>query len=111
MVTAIGTKLASGRQTAQWEDAIGGSTYTFDVWPGHPHRDEVLSFLEHVREHGRALRQKVEAYAAVASPRERELERVIASVGQTVLGGTRAGAESELEAAPLVTAREPSSEP
>jgi len=109
MVTAIGTKLASGRQTAQWDDAIGGSTYTFDVWPGHPHRDEVLSFLKHVRAHGLALRQKVEAYAAVASPRERELERIIAYVGQTVLGGTRAGAESELEAAPGDS--EPASDP
>jgi hypothetical protein len=86
-VTAISTKLASGRQLARLEDAVGGSTYTFDVWPGHPHREEALAFLRRVREQGVALREKVEAYNARAGAPDAESERVIAYVGQTVLSG------------------------
>ena len=95
VVTAIGTKLASGRQMARLDDAVGGSTYTFDVWPGHPHRDEVMSFLRHVREKGVALRQKVEAHnAAIAAP-DAESERVIAYVGQTVLLGASSRGDAD----------------
>jgi hypothetical protein len=95
MVTAISTKLASGRQLARLEDAVGGSTYTFDVWPGHPHREEVLSFLRRVRERGVALREKVEAHNARASAPDAETERVIAYVGQTVLSGAAPRADGE----------------
>jgi hypothetical protein len=86
LVTALVTKLQSGRLHSQLDDAIGGTTYAFDVWPSHPHRDEVLGFLRDVRAKGVALRQKVEGYnAQVGSPRE-EPERVIFYAGQTVLG-------------------------
>jgi hypothetical protein len=95
MVTAIGTKLASGRQTARLGDAVGGSTYTFDIWPGHPHRDEVLSFLTHVRKHGVMLREKVEGHNATVAAPQPEMERVIAYVGQTVLGSAAGPSDAE----------------
>jgi hypothetical protein len=86
LVTALVTKLQSGRLQAHLEDVIGGTTYHFDVWPQHPHREEVLSFLKDVRAKGLALRHKVEGYnAQVGLPRE-EPERVIFYAGQTVLG-------------------------
>lgn len=85
LVTALVTKLRSGRLSSQINDAIGGATYTFDIWPSHPHRDEVLGFLKEVRAKGVALRQKVEGYnAQMGLPRE-EPERVIFYAGQTVL--------------------------
>ena len=64
LVTALVTKLRSGRLSSQINDAIGGATYTFDIWPSHPHRDEVLGLLREVRAKGVALRQKVEGYNA-----------------------------------------------
>lgn len=47
-------------------DAAGGSTYTFDVWPGHPLLDEVLGSLADYRRRMGELRQRVEAYNAQA---------------------------------------------
>lgn len=64
---------------------MGGSTYTYDVWRGHPHRDEVLGFLRDVRAKAVALRMKVEAYNEEAGPAAADAERVIAYVGQAVL--------------------------
>jgi hypothetical protein len=86
LVTALVTKVRGGRLLASLDDAVGGSTYHYDVWPGHPHRAEVLSFLKEVRAKGVALRQKVESYnEATGLPRE-EPERVIVYAGQTVVG-------------------------
>ncbi len=86
VVTAIGTKLQSGRHVPRLSDSVGGSTYTFDVWPGHPHRQEVLEFLQTLRRQGVALRKKVQAYNESVALPSRDPERVIAYVGQTVLG-------------------------
>ncbi|HEV8244814.1 MAG TPA: hypothetical protein VGP93_03565 [Polyangiaceae bacterium] len=47
-------------------DAMGGSTYTFDLWPGHPHANEVLSTLAQYRERMAKLREKVEQHNAEA---------------------------------------------
>ncbi len=45
-------------------DAMGGSTYTFDLWQGHPFAAEVLSTLSHYRARMAALREKVEDHNA-----------------------------------------------
>jgi hypothetical protein len=87
LVTALCVKLRKGRFAAALGDAIGGSTYTFDVWHGHPLEREVLGLLSTFRSQGRAMREKVEAYNA---EHEREGDpsrerRVITYVGQVVL--------------------------
>jgi hypothetical protein len=41
------------------ESAVGGSTYSFEIWPGHPHEAEVLSLLRDLRDKTTALRKKV----------------------------------------------------
>lgn len=93
MVTALCTKLRMGATHATKTDSVGGSTYGFDVWVGHPHREEVLGFLRATRERAVALREKVGAYNsehdAIGDP-----ERVIAYVGQTVLESEEGGEES-----------------
>jgi hypothetical protein len=43
-------------------DVVGGSTYTFDVWPGHPLEEEARALLARTREVAGALRKRVEAY-------------------------------------------------
>jgi hypothetical protein len=89
MVTAICIKLQKGKRTAALGDTVGGSTYTFDIWEGHPMHGEVLGLLRELRRHGRNLRERVEAYntehaAQRVATTRREL-RVITYVGQGVL--------------------------
>lgn len=85
MVTALVTKLRIGRRRADLDDSIGGSTFTFDIWRGHPMEREVLGTLRALREHGIALRERLEAYNAQHRRPDREPPlRVIAYMGQTV---------------------------
>jgi len=44
------------------DDAIGGSTYTYAVWPGHPLRDEVMQNLVGFRRSAGELRARVDAH-------------------------------------------------
>jgi hypothetical protein len=84
MVTALCTKLRAGSTTALLGDSVGGSTYTFEVWEGHPLHDEVTGFLASVRKMAMDLRARVEEHNAAHPPPE-DTDRVIAYVGQTVL--------------------------
>ncbi len=60
VVRTIGARLrADGVST---EGVVGGSTYAFDVWPGHPHEADVLGLLRGLRDQAGALRQQVRAY-------------------------------------------------
>jgi len=86
MVTAICTKLRLGKRRAVASEWVGGSTYGFDVWEGHPHHEEVTGFLRATRERAVALRKRVEAHNASHSPPDGATRHVIAYVGQTVLG-------------------------
>ncbi len=61
MVTAIIHKLDRGQSHALPEDAIGGSTYHFDLYPGHPRERDVLGLLASVRAAAGKLRGELEA--------------------------------------------------
>jgi hypothetical protein len=63
VVRTIGARL--GKESSAKDGLVGGSTYSFDVWPGHPHEGEVLALLGTLRERAGALRQTVRAYNAV----------------------------------------------
>jgi hypothetical protein len=93
MVAAICTKLRRGTTAANVSDHVGGSTYGFTVWDGHPHYDEVLGLLGRLRSETVTLREKVGAFNREHSPPEGAL-RVIAYVGQTVLDPEDGGDES-----------------
>lgn len=84
MVTAVGTKLRLGRTQAAAGEWVGGSTYSYDVWRGHPLRREVLGFLQETRARAVALRERV-AEHNLKHTGEEAIERVIAYVGQTVI--------------------------
>lgn len=64
MVTAICSKLRLGRQRTSSSDLIGGSTFSYTVWPGHPHYDEATQFLARFRREGAALREKIATFNA-----------------------------------------------
>jgi hypothetical protein len=86
LVTAVCTKLRLGKLHSVADEWVGGSTYGFDVWEGHPHHEEVTGFLRATRERAVALRKRVESYNASHPAPNGATQHVIAYVGQTVLG-------------------------
>jgi hypothetical protein len=84
MVNTIAGKLREDRSAPTLSDTVGGSTYTLDVWPGHPLADEVYGTLGRLRATMVELRERVEAVNA-----QQELPvsyaRVVAYVGQHVI--------------------------
>jgi hypothetical protein len=83
LVGAIVSKLRAGKRRADLADSIGGSTFVFDVWQGHPLEAEVLGYLRNMRERGIALRRALEQHN-VAAPSGSKARRVTAYVGQNV---------------------------
>ena len=90
LVTAVCTKLARGTSATDGE-IIGGSTYSYFVWDGHPMRGEVVSFLQRTREQAAALRARVAKYNATSDLPQDQMTRVISYVGQTILEPQRVG--------------------
>jgi hypothetical protein len=85
LVTAITGKLRlAGRRSTQGE-VIGGSTYSCDVWEGHPLREEALGFLAECRRRGSDLVRRVDAYNAEHAANLETMHRVYAYVGQSVI--------------------------
>jgi hypothetical protein len=84
VVTAICTKLRRGTTSAA-DDSVGGSTYGFNVWRGHPHYDEAIGLLGRLRPEAMRLREKVAAYNADHAVPEGSSVRVICYMGQTVM--------------------------
>lgn len=65
-------------------DTIGGSTYTYDVWPGHPMEGEVLQQLGQLRSKCRALRERVDDFNRKQGVPD-AIRQVVTYVGQCVL--------------------------
>lgn len=84
VVTSVCTKLAQGQTRALPADTTGGSTWAFDIWPGHPLEDEVLGLLREVRERATDLRERVDAERA-NRPDGVSDRRVLFYAGQSVL--------------------------
>jgi hypothetical protein len=66
-------------------DSVGGSTYTFSVWPGHPMADEVYGTLKRFRSELSAMRDR----AAKINDEEGVPEahtRTVIYVGQSLIG-------------------------
>lgn len=89
VVQTICQRLANlGR--SELSSVIGGSTYSFDVWHGHPLEDSVKAQLKELRERLGALRQQVDEHnRAHGVPSEHQ--QVVTYVGQCVLD--RAGSD------------------
>lgn len=93
MVTAVCTKLRLGKTHAVPGEWVGGSTYSFDIWDGHPLHDEAVGFLQATRERAMSLRRRVDALGASRSGDDSSTKRVIIYVGQTVIGAEGEGDE------------------
>jgi hypothetical protein len=85
VVTAICVKLRLGTGRSAEGDAVGGSTYTLDVWPGHPFEREARETLGRLREAVSGLRERIDLYnTAHERPTESDDREVTVYVGQFV---------------------------
>jgi hypothetical protein len=71
-------------QRAKHHDEIGGSTYHFELWRGHPFESEVLGELQRFRQRMSALRSKLDDYNR-AQPAPKPKLRVVAYYGQSTV--------------------------
>lgn len=92
MIAAMCAKLRNGKTRALPDDQLGGSTYSFDVWHGHPLEERVLSLLATYRRELGALWQEIAAHAAQAPANP---TRVTFYVGQLVTADDEADASDE----------------
>jgi predicted transcriptional regulator len=83
MVTTILVRLTN-QAASNLEDHVGGSTYTIDVWPGHPLEDEVRGTLRQVRSMLSGLRQRVIDHNQ-DKERPEEYSRVVIYAGQCLI--------------------------
>ncbi|HMI94289.1 MAG TPA: hypothetical protein VK509_23115 [Polyangiales bacterium] len=85
MVGALVHKLRSGTRRSALGDQVGGSTFVFDLWEGHPLQERALGYLRSMREQGSALRQAIDEHtASTPPPPDVKTLRVVAYVGQNV---------------------------
>jgi hypothetical protein len=84
VVRTISQRLQAGTRSSHLDDAVGGSTYSFDVWPEHPLAAEVKSTLKNLRNAQIALRKRVETYNA-SLKRPAEYTQVVVYVGQSMM--------------------------
>jgi hypothetical protein len=85
LVTALVTKLRLGKRSAALSDQVGGSTFVFDLWDGHPLEQEIRGLLRTLRVTAMDLRKRLEEHnLAAALPPQASALRVIAYLGQSV---------------------------
>jgi hypothetical protein len=83
LVATILTRLREDR-TATLDDSSGGSTYTIDVWEGHPLKEEVHGALSRMRAALGELRTRVVEFNRSEQLPERHT-RVVIYAGQCLI--------------------------
>jgi hypothetical protein len=84
LVNTVTGRLGLDRSSATLADRIGGSTYTLDVWSGHPHAEEAFETLRSLRHRLGELREKVETYN-LDHPVPEDYTQVLLYVGQCLI--------------------------
>jgi hypothetical protein len=62
VLSALAAKAVNGRHASAANDRVGGTTLSYDIWPGHPKEKEVLELLANLRGRVIALWDEVEEY-------------------------------------------------
>jgi hypothetical protein len=62
VLNALAAKVVGGTHISRSSDEIGGTTLSFDLWPGHPHETEVRRLLASIRNQVIPLWEKVEEH-------------------------------------------------
>ncbi|HEU5076109.1 MAG TPA: hypothetical protein VFU02_18075 [Polyangiaceae bacterium] len=94
VVQTICQRLQQNSLGASDADVVGGSTYSFDIWPGHPLEAEVKRQLNDFRKRASELRRRVEEHNREHGVRH-EYQQVVHYAGQCLL--ERGPLEQELE--------------
>ena len=84
MVKTICCRVREDRQASNVGDTIGGSTYTFDIWPSHPMEEEVCATLARLRATLVDLRRRVEGFNETHGIPEAH-SQVVLYVGQCLI--------------------------
>lgn len=82
MAKAIAMKLENPQSGT--DDSVGGMTYSFDVWPGHPMETEVLGLLARTRASAHELWDRLVAMDEDLEAPEESVRRVTFYAGQGV---------------------------
>lgn len=94
LVNTITCRLRIDRAAADLADRIGGSTYTLEVWPGHPFQQEAYGALAALRTLLGELRKKVEDYNA-SQPIPDNHTKVSLYVGQCLIAQGSGGPDEQ----------------
>lgn len=84
LVQAMAVKLEQGVTRTFPADVLGGSTYSFEVWSGHPFEERVLALLRDQRAAVSRLREEVERYNQAHGIPEDGYTEVVFYFGQSV---------------------------
>lgn len=68
VLTAVAAKVVSGARRSAATDEVGGTTLSFDLWPGHPREREVRQLLSSARQQSIRLWEEVTEYNKGALP-------------------------------------------
>lgn len=83
VATALASKLRIGPRSSH-NDRVGGSTHSFDVYPGHPMEEEVYDLLRTVRQQVDALWERVSRHNRAHPVHDDRKVKVSFYFGQTV---------------------------
>jgi hypothetical protein len=92
MVKTILCRLREDRAAPSLADRVGGSTYTLDVWPGHPWEQRACETLGRLRTELVELREHVEAFNAEHETPEKYTQ-VVLYVGQCLIPQDSGGSD------------------
>jgi hypothetical protein len=84
LVQTICQRLTPSAAAASAHGRVGGSTFTLDVWEGHPHAEEAYGVLARFRAEHTALYERIEAHNAQHG-RPAEYDQVVIYGGQHVV--------------------------
>jgi hypothetical protein len=70
VLKALAAKVVRGKHVSAAADEIGGTTLSFDLWPGHPREQEVRKLLATTRRQVADLWEEVAAYNKDHRPQE-----------------------------------------
>lgn len=85
VVAAICSKLSAGKTRSLRGETVGGSTYSFEVWPGHPLYEEANSLLQKLRDTAAQFRARVDETNGRVPRPSAGVERFVSYVGQNVV--------------------------
>ena len=84
VISALCVKLRGGNDRARDRDLTGGSTYSFNLWEGHPMESEITGLLKEFRHKLSDLRAREEALK-IECPEHLDQSKLIFYFGQAII--------------------------